>query len=645
MSGASLARRVDRYELLEEVGSGGMAVVYRGRDVALDREVAVKLLHPHLAARPESRARFAREARAVARLSHPNIVEIWDTAGESALESYIVTEFVHGRTLRAFVEQVGVGYPEIGVLLVRALADALVHAHAAGVIHRDLKPENVLVSERGRRALKLADFGIARILASDERMTMTGALVGSPNHMAPEIIEGEDADARSDIFSLGTILYWLATGKLPFAAPNPTATLRRVLEGDYPDPRQVSPLVSDELAAILAETLAVKREDRIPTAAALRDRLDAALEQAGLGDPEAELQAFLADPHAYEQGFPSRLATALTARGEAELDAGHTARALKLFNRVLAVDPHHPRVLAQLQRMAKRARLRRTLRAASVAIAAVLGIALGGVAWWKLASRPAAPLVTGPEQPTEEHAASAPPATEPRAEAPPPIPTPSPTGVASPAATSALPAAEAPRGAGAATPSPAVASAAATTVQVLVRPYAQRALLDGLEIASGVQQVTFTLNPGQPHRLQIEHACCAPFVREFAADERLPPTLELRVPLQPRPARLRVEAVPQARVFVDGAFVGTAGESQRDPLAIALPGTGPSPYEAQSEVRIEQPGRRPHVTTARFRAGADLTVVAPLTDAARPDPAPGAGESASASPSDGAPPAAVERTP
>src|SRR5512134_952578 len=158
-----------RYELLEQVGSGGMAVVYRGRDSALDREVAVKLLHPHLASAPESRARFSREARAVARLAHPGIVEIYDYAGDAAVESYLVTELVRGRTLRAFAQDVGFAYPELGMLVGRALADALVHAHSAGVIHRDLKPENVLVADAPRPALKLADFGIARILASEER--------------------------------------------------------------------------------------------------------------------------------------------------------------------------------------------------------------------------------------------------------------------------------------------------------------------------------------------------------------------------------------------------------------------------------------------------------------------------------------------
>src|SRR5512134_285915 len=271
-----------RYELLEQVGSGGMAVVYRGRDTALDREVAVKLLHPHLANSSESRARFSREARAVARLAHPGIVEIYDYAGEGTPESYLVTEYVRGRTLRAFAQEVGFGFPEVGMLVGRALADALVHAHSAGVIHRDLKPENVLVKEGEAPAVKLADFGIARILSSDERMTMTGALVGSPHHMAPEIVEGKDADARSDLFSLGTILYWLATGELPFAAPNPTAILRRVLEADFEDPRLAEPRVPDPLADAISACLALDPASRPAKVAAVRDALDRVLAQVGM---------------------------------------------------------------------------------------------------------------------------------------------------------------------------------------------------------------------------------------------------------------------------------------------------------------------------------------------------------------------------
>ena len=606
----SLIRRVDRYELLEEVGSGGMAVVYRGRDTSLDREVAVKLLHPHLAARAESRARFSREARAVARLKHPNIVEIYDYAGDAAVESYLVTEFVRGRTLRAFADEEGLELPEIGALLARALAGALVHAHAAGVIHRDLKPENVLVLEQGgKRALKLVDFGIARILTSDERMTMTGALVGSPNHMAPEIIEGQEADARSDVFSLGTILFWLATGALPFAASNPTATLRRVVEGDRPDPREVSPLVGDALARVISAALATDPEQRLPTAAALRDALDEALEASGLSEPEAELEAFLADPPRYKAALRPRLVSASLAAADAALARGETARGMKLLDRVLALDPENRAVAARLARLGRHARWRR-LAARGAALAAALAVtaALGwaGAAAWKtrrarsprienandaaLFSRPppaASPHPSPPSQAREQD---------------PPAPS-SPRG---PAAMPAKGSSSAPKGEGRH-----VATAAAPAlVQVRVRPYAQRALLDGVEIAHGEQSVAFRLAPGVPHRIEIEHACCFPFVRDFAADEAVPQPLELPVPLKPRPARLRVEGDPATRILLDGRLVGTVGESQRSALEIPIPGTGDSPYEGPAELELRLEGRTLVRTTIRLRAGADLTFAA-----------------------------------
>jgi hypothetical protein len=352
-------RMLGRYELLEQVGSGGMAVVYRGRDSALDREVAVKLLHPHLAGAAESRARFSREARAVARLAHPGIVEIFDYAGDGAPEAYLVTEFVRGRTLRAYAQAVGFGFPEVGLLVGRALCDALVHAHSAGVIHRDLKPENVLVQEDGRPAVKLADFGIARILASDERMTMTGALVGSPHHMAPEIVEGKEADARSDLFSLGTILYWLATARLPFSAGNPTAILRRAIEGDFDDPQGIDPRVSNRLAALLRRCLAVDPAGRPQSAAEVREGIDAVLAEVGLDRPEEALTAFLRDPTGFKAGFPARAVASLMALGEGALREGASARALGFFDRVLALDPANAAVQEKLRGLSRRRRLKR----------------------------------------------------------------------------------------------------------------------------------------------------------------------------------------------------------------------------------------------------------------------------------------------
>ena len=217
-----VGRHIGRYRILEQLGQGGMSVVYKGLDTTLDREVAVKVLHPHLAGRVESRKRLEREAKAVARLHHPNILEVFDYSGEAASEAFLVTEYIRGQTLRQFITDEALQPPEVAAMVVHELASALAHAHEAGILHRDLKPENVMVREDG--VLKLMDFGIAKILDRDEKMTMTGALVGSPAHMAPEIIEGEEAGAEADVFSLGTMLYLFATGKLPFVAPNTTAT-------------------------------------------------------------------------------------------------------------------------------------------------------------------------------------------------------------------------------------------------------------------------------------------------------------------------------------------------------------------------------------------------------------------------------------
>jgi serine/threonine-protein kinase len=593
-------RRVDRYELLEKVGTGGMASVYRGRDTALDREVAVKVLHPHLAERAESRARFSREARAVARLSHPHIVEIFDYSGDEASESYLVTEYVRGRTLRAFADEVGFAFPELGVLVARALADALAHAHAAGVIHRDLKPENVLVRESGARpAVKLTDFGIARILSSDERMTMTGALVGSPNHMAPEIIEGREAEIRSDVFSLGTLLYWLATGRMPFAASNPTATLRRILEADYEDPRQVAPLVSDRLRAVIDRSLASDPAGRYATAAEMKDALDEVLAEAGLDEPEEELAAFLADPAGYRQALRPRLVEALIARGDQAMEEGKAARALGFFDRVLALDAAEPRVLARLDRIRRRTRLARVARAAAVLAAGAAAVVLA----YRLARPPegrsvaerpasAAPVAPAPEPPRPREPAVA--AADP---APPAVVESAPPPAAEPAA---------------ARRSPAVASsrpkAGPVPFAALVRPYAQRALLDGIEVARGETRVVFRIGPGL-HTIRIEHACCTPFVREIGPEEaaRLG---EIKVPLAPRPARLRVEGDPSTRVYLGAALLGTAGDSQRTPLPVPVPAGSENPYEGQVELRLEREGEEPVAMPVKVRAGSDLTVAA-----------------------------------
>ncbi len=600
-----MIRMLGRYQLLEQVGSGGMAIVYRGRDTALDREVAVKLLHPHLAQAAESRARFSREARAVARLAHPGIVEIYDYAGDGAPEAYLVTEFIRGQTLRTFAQEIGFANPEAGLLIGRALADALAHAHSAGVIHRDLKPENVMVQEGDRPAVKLTDFGIARILASDERMTMTGALVGSPNHMAPEIIEGKEADELSDLFSLGTILYWLATGQLPFAASNPTATLRRAITGEFDDPRDVSARVSGPLAALLTRCLAPDPAARPASAMEVRATLDEILAEVGIDRPDEELARFLADPAAFQAAFPARAVAALIPRGEAALRSRNTALALACFDRVLEIEPGNALVAARLRALSRRRRWRRAAWSGAGVVAAA-ALLLFSVRWWN--GRPAA--------------------------------APGPAAVASPVASAAgltdpASAAQGPSRAEAVTPGgdggeprprPAVATGAVATgaespvatgppveLLVRVRPYAQRALLDGAEVPSGDQLVRFRLSLGRPHTIQIEHACCVPFHREVTAAEAVAQG-ELRVSLEPKPARLRVEGDPATRILLDGQLVGTAGDSQRTPLPVAVPAGGETPYEASGRIVLEPPSGPPRTVVVKLRAGVELVVAAPTTE-------------------------------
>jgi len=224
---------LDKYEVLQKVGEGGMATVYRGRHTTLDRNVAIKVLHPHLSSSTRNRRRFAREARAIEHLRHDNILEIFDYSGTDSHDCYIITEFVTGQTLTSLMDHVGRVPSEVVAKIGIDLCEALAYAHDSGILHRDLKPDNVMVRADGR--VKLMDFGIARFL-DESQVTMTGALVGSPAFMSPEQAKEEDLDQRSDLFSLGTLLFYLVTGSFPFSGSNPSLILKNIIEGNRPAP-------------------------------------------------------------------------------------------------------------------------------------------------------------------------------------------------------------------------------------------------------------------------------------------------------------------------------------------------------------------------------------------------------------------------
>jgi serine/threonine-protein kinase len=367
-----VGQTLDKYELLERVGQGGMAVVYRASDRSLRREVAIKVLHHHLAEHQEARERFEREAHAVAKLRHENILEIYDFSGIESEESYIVTEFIDGESLKEFITGHAIKHPEIGAMVTVQVCKALQHAHAAGVLHRDVKPENIMIRSDG--VVKLTDFGIAQMIDL-QRLTVTGQLLGSPAYMSPEHVNGGQLDFRTDVFAVGIVLYQLVTNELPFKGKNPHEILKRIAECDYLDPQVVNPLVGKRLARIITKSLAREKDDRYADVSQQLAALEKFLAESGLSSYRDELARYFAAPDSYEMALKERLVEHLTKRGKALVQTDQLA-ALEMFNRVLTMEPDHREVLVEIDRMGQRKRsLRLVAMACGVLLAA--GFVLG----------------------------------------------------------------------------------------------------------------------------------------------------------------------------------------------------------------------------------------------------------------------------
>jgi tRNA A-37 threonylcarbamoyl transferase component Bud32 len=264
----------DRYELEELVGEGGMSSVFRARDTVLERRVALKILHEHHAGDPEYVERFRREARAIARLTHPNIVTVIDR-GEWSGRQFIVFEHVAGVNLKDVVEREGPLPVERALALTHQVARALAFAHDAGIVHRDVKPQNVLIDLEGMA--KVTDFGIARTLDLDDELTQSGTLLGTSDYISPEQASGERVDEASDQYSLGVLLYELLTGEVPYPASNLMASAIRHLRDPVPSVRERRPDVSPRVDAIAARSMAKRPRDRFPSVEAMTAALEAGL--------------------------------------------------------------------------------------------------------------------------------------------------------------------------------------------------------------------------------------------------------------------------------------------------------------------------------------------------------------------------------
>jgi formylglycine-generating enzyme required for sulfatase activity/tRNA A-37 threonylcarbamoyl transferase component Bud32 len=287
-----LMKQLDKYEILEEIGRGGFAVVYMARDIELDRLVALKVLKPYWTDEPGFVTRFRREARVAARLRHPNVVTVHET-GEADGQLYIAIEYLPGRTLRQFLEAEGALSLEQALPILEQVADALDYAHAQGVVHRDVKPSNVVVeeTERGMRPT-LMDFGLVKAMAESTALTSQGTLLGSPEYMAPEQADPNRAaeiGPATDRYALGIVAYQMLTGRVPFPG-NTSATLNAHLNLEPPEPQTIRKDLSPEVAAALLKMLAKPPGDRFASARAFVARLrEAVLSESRNREREAQL--------------------------------------------------------------------------------------------------------------------------------------------------------------------------------------------------------------------------------------------------------------------------------------------------------------------------------------------------------------------
>ncbi len=233
-TGLQPGQTIGGYTIESVIASGGMGTVYRARRAMLDKTVALKVLHPSFAPEKDHLQRFLREAKVAANLDHPAVIKVFDVGNDGGLY-FMAMEFVDGRDLKSLVTDNGPFSPRKALRIARQIAEVLAYAHDKGLIHRDVKPANILITEKNE--IKLADFGLARLCREDHEVTMAGTILGTPAFMSPEQCRGDALDGRTDLYSLGATLYYLLSGKLPFAGDNPSVLIHRVVN-ELPPPLQ-----------------------------------------------------------------------------------------------------------------------------------------------------------------------------------------------------------------------------------------------------------------------------------------------------------------------------------------------------------------------------------------------------------------------
>ncbi|NIM20685.1 MAG: protein kinase [Candidatus Latescibacteria bacterium] len=278
------------YQIIETIASGGTAVLYKAVQTSLDRAVAVKKLHPHLTSDHNFTRRFILEAKAAASLDHENIVHVIDFGVED--DSYqIVMEYVEGQSLKRVMEQWSPMPLEFALAVVHQILLGLEHAHAKGIVHRDIKPGNVLLTRYGK--VKITDFGLAKLTQSKTQDTAANSILGTPLYMSPEQAFGESVDCRSDLFSLGTMMYEMITGKQPFASENYMGVIQNIINRSVPSPKRMNCEIPPKVEAILSRALSKNRDARFQTASQFRIAVEEFLGPSRLKETQDNLKSLL----------------------------------------------------------------------------------------------------------------------------------------------------------------------------------------------------------------------------------------------------------------------------------------------------------------------------------------------------------------
>ena len=362
-----------------------MATVWRAEDRQLGRDVAVKVLLPLFADRPAAQERFFREARALATIRHPNVLQVFDFLPAIDDEpARLVMERLHGPSLQRFFIDAGTPLPELAALVGADIGAGLVAVHARGIVHRDVKPENVLLDE-GR--VVLTDFGVARVQTLDAALTQTGDIIGSPAYMSPEQARGDEVDAASDQFSLGSLLYWLASGRAPFAGPHPLVVMQKIDRVDVMPLGACNPRVPAWLDRVVRRCHARAPEERYPDMAALVAALRTGLADDGFGDPTVELRAYFASPPSWNESVAARVVPVRLADAERALVERRRARALASAERVLQLEPDQPRARLIVRKLTTG---RSRVRLAAVVLAGLAGLGIPLALWPKEVPTPVA---------------------------------------------------------------------------------------------------------------------------------------------------------------------------------------------------------------------------------------------------------------